>query len=76
MLTQCIQVQSTGVLFHVFSLSFCRNRGGVLLTVHGENLDAVETATLLVNVVKNESPGVIEEQLRSVSTNIISYKMV
>ena len=42
-----------------YSVPYFNNR--VLLTVHGENLDSVQTAALLVNVVKDESPGVVEK---------------
>ena len=74
-----VYCHSMHCLFHDYlvNLAFLifHNSGGVLLTVHGQNLDAVQTATLLVNVVKNESPGVVDQQLRSVSKNIITYEM-
>ena len=49
-------------IFPVFSY-----RGGVLLTVHGENMDSVLTATLLVNGMKDDEPDTPVQQLRSVS---------
>ena len=60
--------------FHVFSLCIFHNRGGIFLTVHGQNLDYVQTATLLVNIVENKEPDVVEQRLQSVS-NIIIYLM-
>ena len=52
---------------HAFCLSLHYHRGGILLTVHGQNLNSVQTAMLLVNVEKEETPGVVEQQIRSVS---------
>ena len=52
---------------HALCVSFHYNRGGILLTVYSQNLNSVQTATLLVTVEKEETPGVVEQHLRSVS---------
>ena len=58
----------------MWSDKFPFNRGGVLLTVYGEHLDSAQTALLLVNMVRNTSTSLTEQQLRSVSGHTLNDK--